>query len=124
MTIRIDNELLAELGLASLRDETKPGFVKFIYETLELRVGKTLADQMTDEQLDEFELLIDGEDGIESNRDDALAWLQKNFPFYPQVVQQSFTELKAEIAEGAPAILAEDRRTAPKSNRNEMDGAA
>ena len=34
--LRIDNNLLVELGLAGLPAEEKPGFLKHIYETLEM----------------------------------------------------------------------------------------
>ncbi len=52
--ISIDESLLIEVGLETLSDEDKTSLLKHIYETLETRVGVTLADQMTKEQLDEF----------------------------------------------------------------------
>ena len=42
-----------------------------IYETLEMRVGMRLAEQMTNEQLDEFERFIDANDEA-----GALKWLE------------------------------------------------
>ena len=52
--LKIDNNLLVEIGLDSLPDAEKSSFLKHIYETLEMRVGVRLADQMSNEQLDEF----------------------------------------------------------------------
>jgi hypothetical protein len=71
-----------------------------IYETLELRVGMRLAEQMSDAQLDEFEGFIDRND--ESG---ALHWLETNFPDYKQVVADELEKLKGEVKAQAPAII-------------------
>ncbi len=99
--LRIDHNLLAELGLAALPEEEKKALEKHIYETLEMRVGMRLADQMTNEQLDEFETYFNA-------RDDAGAfrWLETNFPNYKDIVAEEFDKLKNEVAGQAPAILA------------------
>jgi hypothetical protein len=57
---QLDDNLLQELGLGSLPPAEKNKMLAHIYETLELRVGMRLADQMSDQQLDEFEGFIDG----------------------------------------------------------------
>ena len=70
--IKLDDNLLNEIGLTSLSPEDKKKMLAHIYETLEMRVGMRLAEQMSDAQLDEFEQFI--------NRNDeagALHWLQK-----------------------------------------------
>ena len=51
---QLDDNLLRELGLGSLPPAEKNKMLAHIYETLELRVGMKLAEQMTDAQLDEF----------------------------------------------------------------------
>src|SRR6185437_15841470 len=71
-----------------------------IYETLELRVGMKLAEQMSDAQLDEFESFIDKNDEA-----GALKWLETNFPDYKKVVADELEKLKAEIKQQAPAIM-------------------
>src|SRR4029079_10095410 len=71
-----------------------------IYETLELRVGMKLAEQMTDAQLDEFEKYIDANDEA-----GALKWLETNFPNYKDVVADELEKLKTEIKGQAPQIL-------------------
>lgn len=98
--LRIDNDLLVELGLAGLPHEEKSGFLKHIYETLEMRVGMRLADQMTNEQLDEFETFYNAKDDA-----GAFKWLETNFPNYKDIVADEFQKLKAEIAQSAPQIL-------------------
>ena len=60
--LKIDNSLLEEVGLGALPDAEKNSFLKHIYETLEMRVGIRLADQMTNQQLDEFEQYFEAKD--------------------------------------------------------------
>ena len=99
--LKIDNSLLLEVGLGGLPDAEKNTFLKHIYETLEMRVGIRLADQMTNEQLDEFERYFEAKDDA-----GAFKWLETNFPNYKDIVQQEFDKLKAEVAQSAPQILA------------------
>ncbi|HSW66675.1 MAG TPA: DUF5663 domain-containing protein [Bacillota bacterium] len=99
--IKLDDDLLRELGLASLPPEEKKKLLAHIYETLEMRVGMKLAEQMSDAQLTEFEQFIDRNDEA-----GALRWLETNFPNYKDVVAAEFENLKAEIGHVAPQILA------------------
>lgn len=99
--IKLDDDLLDELGLGGLPPEEKKKLLAHIYETLEMRVGMKLAEQMSDAQLSEFEQFI--------NRNDeagALKWLESNFPNYKDVVADEFKKLKDEIKQVAPQILA------------------
>jgi hypothetical protein len=97
---QLDDNLLQELGLGSLPAAEKNKMLGHIYETLELRVGMRLAEQMSDEQLDEFEGFIDRND-----EPGALHWLETNFPDYKKVVAEELEKLKGEIKAQAPAIL-------------------
>lgn len=99
--IKLDDNLLAELGLHTLPPEEKKALLRHIYETLEMRVGTTLARQMTDAQLDEFESFINNNDEA-----GALRWLETNFPNYKDVVSQEFDALKQEVRAAAPQIMA------------------
>jgi predicted RNA-binding Zn ribbon-like protein len=102
MALKLDNSLLEEIGLGALPPEEKSKMLSHIYETLEMRVGVRLAEQMTDQQLDEFESFINANDEA-----GALRWLETTFPAYKQVVAEEFDKLKAEIAQVAPQIVAE-----------------
>ncbi|HUB93016.1 MAG TPA: DUF5663 domain-containing protein [Verrucomicrobiae bacterium] len=102
--LKLDNDLLNELGLGSLPEDQKRAMLQHIYDTLELRVGTNLANQMTDRQLEEFEKFID--DNGDANQDQALQWLEANLPHYKQVVNDVFEALKLEIKQMAPQILA------------------
>jgi hypothetical protein len=98
---KLDDNLLKELGLGSLPADEKNKMLAHIYETLEMRVGMKLAEQMSNEQLDEFESFIDRNDEA-----GALKWLETNFPNYKDVVGQELEKLKAEVKQAAPQIVA------------------
>jgi predicted RNA-binding Zn ribbon-like protein len=66
-----------------------------------------LADQMTNEQLDEFETFYNAKDDA-----GAFKWLETNFPNYKDIVADEFQNLKAEIAQSAPQILAASQQQA------------
>lgn len=97
---QLDDNLLKELGLGDLPAADKNKMLAHIYETLELRVGMKLAEQMSDAQLDEFEGFIDRND-----EPGALKWLETNFPNYKDVVADELNKLKDEIKQQAPAIM-------------------
>ena len=106
---KLDNNLLQELGLGSLPPQEKNMMLRHIYKTLELRVGMRLAEQMTNEQLDEFERhMPKPEDSNEvkvQKEKAALSWLETNFPNYKQVVADQLENLKTEIKQQAPQIV-------------------
>lgn len=116
---QLNDDLLQELGLGGLPASEKNKMLNHIYETLELRVGMRLAEQMSDAQLDEFESFIDRNDEA-----GALHWLETNFPDYKKVVAEELEKLKSEIKAQAPAILeathaqlqagAESRQSSPQ----------
>ncbi len=98
--IKIDESLLQEIGLNSLSSDDKNSLLKHIYETLEMRVGVRLADQMTQQQLDEFEKYFEAKDDV-----GAFNWLETNFPNYKEIVQEEFDKLKVEVKASVPSIL-------------------
>lgn len=98
--IKLDKELLAEVGLEQLPANHLKLMLNYIYETLEQRVGIALAGGMSDEQLFAFEQFIDTD-----NEQGALTWLESNIPDYKEVTQREFNELKAELADQAQGLL-------------------
>jgi len=104
---KLDNNFLTELGLSTLPAVEKNKMLAHIYETLEMRVGMKLAEQMSNEQLDEFESYINRQDEA-----GALKWLEGNFPNYKQVVAQELEKLKGEISQVAPQIVAQAAQNA------------
>lgn len=98
--IKLDYQLLEQIGLGALSQEAKDSLLASMYERLELNVGTVIAADLTDQQLKEFERLVDGGDQTA-----ALSWLQANYPSYKQVVEQELTKLKAEVEQGSAQIL-------------------
>ena len=109
--IKIDAGLLEELGLSTLPQVERDDLLKHIYETLEMRVGMRLADQMTNEQLDEFEQYFEAKDDA-----GAFRWLESNFPNYKDIVQEEFDKLKVEIGQSAPQILSASQTQVSSEN--------
>lgn len=56
---QLDDKFLADIGLNDLPDDQKQEFLQHIYEELELRVGTKLSDGLSNQQLEEFEKIID-----------------------------------------------------------------
>src|SRR5580698_1947599 len=117
--IKIDNSLLQDIGLAGLPDHEKDSLLKHIYETLEMRVGMRLADQMSNQQLDEFERYFEAKDDA-----GAFKWLETNFPNYKDIVQEEFDKLKAEVTQSAPQILSASQAQAAAAPAAPVPGAA
>ena len=119
MAYRLDEQTLEELGLAALSPEEKRKMLTHILETLEMRVGTTLASQMSDAQLDEFEKLMptdqDDQNMVKDKEKAALSWLETNFPNYKEVVSGELDKLKSEIKELAPQILASTSINPPQA---------
>lgn len=113
--IKLDDNLLNELGLGELPETERRQLLAHIFETLQMRVGTTLAQQMSDEQLDAFEAIVQpsetnpGEDLDDETQAKAAQWLEQNFPSYKQVVKDELDKLKAEIKQSAPAIIEESQ---------------
>lgn len=110
--IKLDDNFLAELGLAALSPTEKKEMLKHIYQTLEMRVGMKLASGMSDQQLEDFEKLMDAKDEA-----GAFQWLQTNVPEYKKVVEEEVEVLKKEISASASQILASSQEAAgPKES--------
>jgi len=99
--IKLDDNLLQELGLGDLPEADRKALLRQMYDTLELRVGMTIAEQMSEEQLDEFEGFMDNKDQA-----GALSWLETNFPDYKKVVAAEMEKLRDEVAADAESIRA------------------
>jgi hypothetical protein len=56
---QLDDKFLADIGLNDMPEDQKQAFLQHIYDELELRVGTRLSDGLSDQQLEEFEKIID-----------------------------------------------------------------
>jgi hypothetical protein len=91
---QLDDTFLTDVGLATLPEAEKKPFLQHIYQELELRVGTRLSEGMSDEQLGQFEAIIDRKMEI------VEPWLQQYAPNYtadPVFLQmQQATQLAVE----------------------------
>lgn len=97
---QLDDDFLQSVGLGNLPEDQKKAFLQDMYEELELRVGTRLSEGMSDEQLSDFEKLIESADD-----QGAVKWLQDNRPNYKEVVAEELEKLKKEVLEGKEKIL-------------------
>jgi hypothetical protein len=111
--IKLDENLLVEIGLGSLPKEEKTAFLKHMYETLEMRVGTRLAERMSDQQMSEFEQFITTND-----EQGAFHWLESNFPNYKDVVAEEFEKLKGEVRPMAAQIVSASQAQAAQNAQN------
>lgn len=98
--IRLDQDLLSEVGLGDLDEDQARVVLAQVYETLEMRVGIRLGGQLSDAQLSEFEFLMKSND-----QKGALEWLEANVPDYKSTVAEALTQLREEMASSAAEIL-------------------
>ena len=73
---QLDDKFLTDIGLADLPEEQKKPFLQHLYDQLEYRVGMRLSEGMSDEQLEQFEAIIDKKAEVVD------AWIQQNAPTY------------------------------------------
>ena len=73
---QLDDKFLQDIGLGGMPEDQKKPFLQHIYSELELRVGTKLSEGMGDEQLQEFESIVDRKAEVVN------PWLEKNAPDY------------------------------------------
>lgn len=73
---QLDDTFLEEVGLGALPEPQRKPFLQHVYNQLEKQVGLRLSEGMTDEQLQEFESIIDHKEEI------ITAWLGQHAPDY------------------------------------------
>jgi hypothetical protein len=98
--IKLDDDLLAEMGFQDLPPDHRRTILAALYEELEMRVGYRLSSTMSLRQIDEFEGFVRTND-----EPGALAWLEAQFPDYREVVSSEFNKLLAELRAGAGDVF-------------------
>ena len=97
---KLDESFLEELGLQGMPEEQKGEFLKHVQEELEVKVGERIAEGMSEEQMDDFEKILDGDQGAI----DAVLTANENYKsdtVYRLLVDQNG------YADGAPETLQE-----------------
>jgi len=133
---KFDDNFLESVGLGSMPAEQKEAFLQYAQDQLEVRIGEKMSEGLSDEQLDEFEKIIDNDqatldkwiagasdykndaiyqklaENIGGSEEDVLGdyvtakWLNQNCPQYQQIIQESVDALRAEISANKDALLA------------------
>jgi Protein of unknown function (DUF5663) len=88
MAVVIDESWLKQQGVDVPHDEV-PELVDLTMDELEMRVGYEIANQLTDEEIGEFEKIDDEDKRVE--------WLDKALPTYPEIVDEKVEELAKEV---------------------------
>lgn len=108
MAVQIDDNFLNDLGLGGASDDQKREFIQKTAETLEMRVGNRIAEELSDEQLNEFETMTpdptDPPEVMEQKHAKMVEWLAVNHPNREQVIQEEFDKLKSELKAGLAAF--------------------
>jgi hypothetical protein len=99
--ITLDKAFLAGLGLGELPSEDQRSLLAAIYEELELTVVMRLSERMSDEELLDYETVVDSGDD-----ERVLAWLQEHAPDYQEVVHRVLDEQMVELRRRRAEILA------------------
>lgn len=56
---QFDESFLDSVGLSGMPEEQKANFLQYAQDQLEVRIGEKMSEGLTDDQLDEFEKIID-----------------------------------------------------------------
>jgi hypothetical protein len=98
---QLDDQFLTDIGLADLPEDQKKPFLQHVYDQLEYRVGVRLSEGMSDDQLEEFEAIIDRKEDIVNT------WIRTNAPGY--AAEEVFQKIQqaSGLAADSPVLKAE-----------------
>lgn len=109
MAVQLDDTFFNDLGLGNASHEKKQALMQNILETLELRVSTRLAEDLSDEQLDEFESISpkpeDSNEVVEQKQQTTLNWLKSTNPNYENTIEEELNKLKNELRSSLDAIM-------------------
>lgn len=75
---QLDEKFLQDIGLGELPEAQRKPFLQHIYDQLEYQVGLKLSDGLSDDQIAEFEAIIDKKPEVID------AWVAQHAPNYQQ----------------------------------------
>jgi len=131
---KIDDNFLESVGLGSIPSEQKEAFLQYAQEEFEVRIGEKMSEALSEDQLSEFEKIIDNDkttlDKVLASagdyRNDAIyqkivesvgegdnaisdyvtaKWLTVNCPQYQQIISDALDGLRTEMASSKDSIL-------------------
>ncbi|MFV0485127.1 MAG: DUF5663 domain-containing protein [Candidatus Saccharimonadales bacterium] len=96
---KLDDEFLNEIGKGDMPEEEKAALLEHLQGELEERVGERISANLSDEQIEEFEKIIDGDEASIQDFLDTLGDY-KNDEIYQKFLSVGATD-------GSPELLAE-----------------
>jgi hypothetical protein len=99
--IQLDDAAMVRWGYSALPAWLRRQMLTKFYASLEYAVGMRLAALLDDDQLEEFELIVEANDSERGH-----AYLLEHLPAYPEVVRATFRDLEELMCHAAPTILA------------------
>ncbi len=133
---KFDDNFLESVGLGSMPAEQKDAFLQYAQDQLETKIGEKMSEGLSNEQLDEFEKIVDNDKatidrwlaGAGDYKNDAIyqklveslggeneevlsdyvtaKWLDQNCPQYRQIITDSIKAIREEITANKDALLA------------------
>jgi Mg/Co/Ni transporter MgtE len=98
---QLDDQFLTDIGLGDLPEDQKKPFLQHIYTQLQEKVGVRLSDGLSEEQLTEFESIIDRKEETVS------AWIAQYAPDYQNDELLQRMSQQTRLAVDDPSLKAE-----------------
>ena len=98
---QLDDQFLQDIGLADLPEEQRKPFLQHVYDQLEYRVGVRLSEGMSDEQLEEFESIIDRKPEV------VESWVAQNAPDFTSDPLYTKIQTASGLTDADPRVKAE-----------------
>lgn len=109
--LKLDEAFLESVGLGGLPIEVRRSLLAQFLRTLETRVGRELSASLDEDEMAEFEGLMDSGDEV-----GAQEWLTANIPTYQATTRRLLAELTEEVRADAAAIRAAAEESTGRSN--------
>lgn len=88
---RLDKGGLKKIGITFRTRQESDTFAEIVKTELEIRIGAEISKGLSEEQLDEFDRLVDGKD------EELSDWLEKNVPDMNRKIHKAAGEFKREL---------------------------
>ena len=96
--MKFDDEFLNSVGLKLMPESQRAGFLSYVQEEVEVRVGEKVCDGLSEREISELEACADGEE--------TLNWLNEHRPNFREMIDEVVESVKAAIRKNADRILA------------------
>ena len=94
----LNEEALRELGIEFFDSNDAEHFCNIVISEGEIRIGEKMSECVPEEELDNFEKIIDEENEKKEDRTEVIKeWLDKNCPQYNEIIHDVTLELENEL---------------------------